>query len=314
MPQIFGTITVSDGISMGTEGMKYSLVSREVIADSIETVCGAARVDGLVAIGGCDKNMPGAMIAIARLNIPSIFRLWRHHQAGPLDGENLTIVSAFEAVGEFSAGRIDKAELLEVERHSCPGVGSCGGMFTANTMSSAIEAMGMSLPYSSTMAAEDAEKVQSAAESARTCWHAPSQKQLLPRQIMTRKAFENAISVVMATGGSTNAVLHLLAIARAAERSARRSTISKPSAQRVPVLVRPEAFRQIRRHGIARRRRHSAGHEDPARARRAARRCHDHHAARPSPKTLASRSGRAAQGSGRDSSLEQSRRSARATW
>jgi dihydroxy-acid dehydratase len=215
MPQMFGTITVSDGISMGTEGMKYSLVSREVIADSIETVCGAARVDGLLAIGGCDKNMPGAMIAIARVNIPSIFVYGGTIKPGHLEGKNLTVVSAFEAVGQFSAGRINEAELLEVERHSCPGVGSCGGMFTANTMSSAIEAMGISLPYSSTMAAEDAEKMESAAESARVLVSAV-QKQLLPRQIMTRKAFENAISVVMATGGSTNAVLHLLAIARAA--------------------------------------------------------------------------------------------------
>jgi len=215
MPQIFGTITVSDGISMGTEGMKYSLVSREVIADSIETVCGAAEADGLVAIGGCDKNMPGAMIAIARLNIPAIFVYGGTIKPGRLEGKNLTVVSAFEAVGEYSAGRIDRAELLEVERHACPGVGSCGGMFTANTMSSAIEAMGMSLPYSSTMAAEDEEKKESAAESAEVLAEAVS-RQLLPREIMTRKAFENAIAVVMSTGGSTNAVLHLLAIARAA--------------------------------------------------------------------------------------------------
>jgi dihydroxy-acid dehydratase len=215
MPQIFGTITISDGISMGTEGMKYSLVSREVIADSIETVCSGAEVDGLVAIGGCDKNMPGAMMAIARLNIPSIFVYGGTIKPGRLDGKNLTVVSAFEAVGEFSAGRIDKDELLEVERHACPGVGSCGGMFTANTMSSAIEAMGMSLPYSSTMAAEDDDKKESAAESSRVLANAIS-RQLLPRDIMTRKAFENAIAVVMATGGSTNAVLHLLAIARAA--------------------------------------------------------------------------------------------------
>jgi len=215
MPQIFGTITVSDGISMGTEGMKYSLVSREVIADSIETVCSAAEADGLVAIGGCDKNMPGAMIAIARLNIPAIFVYGGTIKPGRLDGKNLTVVSAFEAVGEYSAGRIDRAELLEVERHACPGVGSCGGMFTANTMSSAIEAMGMSLPYSSTMAAEDEEKKESAAESAEVLAEAVS-RQLLPREIMTRKAFENAIAVVMSTGGSTNAVLHLLAIARAA--------------------------------------------------------------------------------------------------
>ncbi len=213
MPQIFGTITVSDGISMGTEGMKYSLVSREVIADSIETVCSAAEADGLLAIGGCDKNMPGAMMAIARLNIPAIFVYGGTIKPGRLDGKNLTVVSAFEAVGEYSAGRIGRSELLEVERHACPGVGSCGGMFTANTMSSAIEAMGMSLPYSSTMAAEDNEKKESAAESAEVLAKAVS-RQLLPREIMTRKAFENAIAVVMATGGSTNAVLHLLAIAR----------------------------------------------------------------------------------------------------
>jgi dihydroxy-acid dehydratase len=213
MPQIFGTITVSDGISMGTEGMKYSLVSREVIADSIETVCSAAEADGLLAIGGCDKNMPGAMMAIARLNIPAIFVYGGTIKPGRLDGKNLTVVSAFEAVGEYSAGRIGRSELLEVERHACPGVGSCGGMFTANTMSSAIEAMGMSLPYSSTMAAEDHEKKESAAESAEVLAEAVS-RQLLPREIMTRKAFENAIAVVMATGGSTNAVLHLLAIAR----------------------------------------------------------------------------------------------------
>jgi dihydroxy-acid dehydratase len=215
MPQVFGTITVSDGISMGTEGMKYSLVSREVIADSIETVCSAACVDGLLAVGGCDKNMPGAMMAIARLNIPSIFVYGGTIKPGHLNGQNLTVVSAFEAVGEFSAGRIDRNQLLDVERHACPGSGSCGGMFTANTMSSAIEAMGMSLPYSSTMAAEDREKSDSAAESA-LFLAAAVRQQLLPRQIITRKSLENAIAVVLATGGSTNAVLHLLAIAHSA--------------------------------------------------------------------------------------------------
>jgi dihydroxy-acid dehydratase len=215
MPQVFGTITVSDGISMGTEGMKYSLVSREVIADSIETVCGAARVDGLLAIGGCDKNMPGAMIAIARLNIPSIFLYGGTIKPGHYDGKTLTIGSTFEAVGQYGAGRIDQHELLEIERHSCPGVGSCGGMFTANTMSSAIEAMGMALPYSSTMAAEDNEKSQDAGRSAKALADAVA-NQLLPRDIMTRKAFENAVAVVNAIGGSTNAVLHLMAIAHAA--------------------------------------------------------------------------------------------------
>ena len=215
MPQVFGTITVSDGISMGTEGMKYSLVSREVIADAIETVCQAQSVDGLLAVGGCDKNMPGAMIAIARLNIPSIFVYGGTIKAGRLNDEDLTVVSAFEAVGQYSAHRISEGELLEVERHACPGSGSCGGMFTANTMSSAIEAMGLSLPYSSTMAAEDDEKADSAARSGEILAEAIS-RQILPREILTRKAFENAIAVVMAVGGSTNAVLHLLAIAHAA--------------------------------------------------------------------------------------------------
>ncbi len=215
MPQVFGTITVSDGISMGTEGMKYSLVSREVIADSIETVCQAQSVDGVLAIGGCDKNMPGAMIAIARMNIPSIFVYGGTIKPGHYDGRDLTVVSAFEAVGQYSAQRIGVAELLEVERLACPGAGSCGGMFTANTMSSAIEAMGLSLPFSSTMAAEDQEKADSAAESAAVL-AAAIERQILPRDILTRKAFENAIAVVMAVGGSTNAVLHLLAIAHAA--------------------------------------------------------------------------------------------------
>jgi dihydroxy-acid dehydratase len=215
MPQIFGTITVSDGISMGTEGMKYSLVSREVIADSIETACGAESMDGVVAVGGCDKNMPGAMMAIARMNIPAIFIYGGTIKPGHLHGRDLTVVSAFEAVGQFSAGRIDERELLEVERHACPGKGSCGGMFTANTMSSVIEAMGLSLPGSSTMAAEDAEKSESAARSGDVLVGA-IRRGLLPRQILTRQAFENGISVAMALGGSTNAVLHLLAIAHSA--------------------------------------------------------------------------------------------------
>ena len=216
MPQVFGTITVSDGISMGTEGMKYSLVSREVIADSIETACNAQAMDGVVAIGGCDKNMPGAMIALARMNIPSIFVYGGTIKPGRYNGRDLTIVSAFEAVGQYSAHKIDEKELMEVERRACPGAGSCGGMYTANTMSSAIEAIGMSLPYSSTMAAEDEEKASSAAASSDAVVGAIHQ-QLLPRTIMTRQAFENAIAVVMAVGGSTNAVLHLLAMAHAAE-------------------------------------------------------------------------------------------------
>jgi dihydroxy-acid dehydratase len=214
MPQIFGTITISDGISMGTEGMKYSLVSREVIADSIETVCNGQSLDGVLAIGGCDKNMPGAMIAIARLNIPAIFVYGGTIKPGHHNGQDLNIVSAFEAVGQHSAGKIDDAELKEVERHACPGAGSCGGMYTANTMSSAFEAMGMSLMYSSTMAAEDAEKADSTEESGKVLIDAVRQ-QRLPQQILTRQAFENAIAVIMAVGGSTNSVLHLLAIANA---------------------------------------------------------------------------------------------------
>jgi dihydroxy-acid dehydratase len=213
MPQIFGTITISDGISMGTEGMKYSLVSREVIADSIETACNGQSMDAVLAIGGCDKNMPGAIIAIARMNIPSMFVYGGTIKPGHHNGKDLTIVSSFEAVGEFSAGKIDEQELLEVERKACPGAGSCGGMYTANTMSSAIEAMGLSLPYSSTMAAEDEEKAVSAEKSAHVLVEA-IRKQILPRDILTRKAFENAIAVIMAVGGSTNAVLHLLAISR----------------------------------------------------------------------------------------------------
>ena len=215
MPQTFGTITVSDGISMGTEGMKYSLVSREVIADSIETVCNAQCVDGVLAVGGCDKNMPGALIAIARMNIPAVFVYGGTIKPGEYRGQALTVVSAFEAVGQYSARKLSAADLLEVERRACPGAGACGGMFTANTMSSAIEAMGMSLPYSSTMAAEDAEKAESAARSGEVLVEAVRADRR-PRAILTRLAFENAIAVVMALGGSTNAVLHLLAIARAA--------------------------------------------------------------------------------------------------
>lgn len=211
MPQMFGTITVSDGISMGTEGMRYSLVSREVIADSIETAVKAESMDGVIAIGGCDKNMPGAMIAIARMNIPAIFVYGGTIKPGKYKGQDLTIVSAFEAVGQFTAHKIDEEELLQVERHACPGAGSCGGMFTANTMSSAIEAMGMSLPYSSTMSAVDKEKSDSAARSGEVLVNAIKQ-QILPRDIITRKSIENAIAVIMAVGGSTNAVLHLLAI------------------------------------------------------------------------------------------------------
>ena len=234
MPQVFGTITISDGISMGTEGMKFSLVSREVIADSIETVCSGQSLDGVLAIGGCDKNMPGAMIAMARLNIPAIFVYGGTIKPGHHKGRDLTIVSAFEAVGQYTAGKIDATELAEIERHACPGAGSCGGMFTANTMSSIIEAMGMSLMYSSTMAAEDLEKEESTAKSAEVLVQA-IKKQILPRQILTRKAFENAIAVTMAVGGSTNAVLHLLALAHSAQVSLSIDDFETIRA-RVPVL------------------------------------------------------------------------------
>jgi dihydroxy-acid dehydratase len=216
MPQLFGTITISDGISMGTEGMKYSLVSRDVIADAIETACMGQSMDGVLAIGGCDKNMPGAMIAMARMNIPAIFVYGGTIKPGKLADRDLTVVSAFEAVGQHSAGKISADELLAVERNACPGAGSCGGMFTANTMSSAFEALGMSLMYSSTMAAEAAEKAESTEKSAAVLVDAIRQ-QRLPRQIITRRSIENAIAVIMAIGGSTNAVLHFLAIAHAAE-------------------------------------------------------------------------------------------------
>ena len=211
MPQMFGTITVSDGISMGTEGMKCSLVSREVIADSIEAVCRGASMDAVICVGGCDKNMPGALIAMARMDIPSIFVYGGTIKPGRLDGKDLTVVSSFEAVGQFSAGSINHDQLSDIEKNACPGFGSCGGMYTANTMSSAIEAMGMSLPYSSTMSNEDKEKELNTQKSAAALFPM-LEKNITPKDILTRKAFENAISVVMAVGGSTNAVLHILAI------------------------------------------------------------------------------------------------------
>ena len=215
-PQVFGTPTISDGIGMGTEGMKYSLVSREVIADCIETCVNGQWMDGVVVIGGCDKNMPGGMIAMARTNVPSIYVYGGTIKPGHYKGKNLTIVSAFEAVGEFTAGRLNKDDFKAIEQRACPGSGSCGGMYTANTMSSAFEAMGMSLPYSSTIANEDGEAIESAAESARVLVEA-IKKGIRPRDVITRKSIENAVTVIMATGGSTNAVLHFLAITHAAE-------------------------------------------------------------------------------------------------
>ena len=215
-PQVFGTPTISDGMSMGTEGMKYSLISREVIADCIETAVNGQWMDGVVVIGGCDKNMPGGMIALARTNVPGIYVYGGTIKPGRWKGKDLTIVSAFEAVGEFTAGRMSKEDFDGIERNACPSAGSCGGIYTANTMSSSFEALGMGLMYSSTMANPDDEKVGSAAESARVLVEAVK-RDLKPRDIITRKSIENAVSLIMATGGSTNAVLHYLAIAHAAE-------------------------------------------------------------------------------------------------
>ncbi len=216
MPQTFGIPTVTDGISMGTEGMKFSLVSREVIADSIETAVSSQCMDGVLVVGGCDKNMPGAMIGMVRMNIPAIFVYAGTIKPGNWKGVPLTIVSAFEAVGSFQAGKMSQEDFEGVEKNACPSVGACGGMYTANTMSSAFEALGMSLMGSSQMASPDPEKADSAADSARVLVDA-IRKDLKPRDIVTRKAIENAMALIMATGGSTNGVLHFLAIAHAAE-------------------------------------------------------------------------------------------------
>ncbi len=215
-PQMFGVPTITDGIGMGTEAMKYSLVSREVIADAIETSVNGQAMDGALVVGGCDKNMPGGMMAIARMNVPAIYVYGGTIKPGKWKGVDLTIVSAFEAVGAYSAGRMSKEDYDGIERNACPSVGACGGMFTANTMSSSFEALGMSLMGSSQMAAPDAEKADSSADSARVLVDA-IRNNLRPRKIITRKSIENAIALVMATGGSTNAVLHYLAIAAAAE-------------------------------------------------------------------------------------------------
>jgi dihydroxy-acid dehydratase len=216
MPQVFGIPTVTDGIGMGTEGMKYSLVSREVIADAIETSVNGQCMDGVLVAGGCDKNMPAGVIAMARMNVPGIFVYAGTIKPGHWKGQALTIVSPFEAVGAFTAGKMSQEDYDGIERNACPTVGACGGMYTANTMSSSFEALGVSLMGSSQMASPDPEKADSAAESARVLVEAVK-RDLKPRDIITRKSIENAISLVMATGGSTNAVLHYLAIAAAAE-------------------------------------------------------------------------------------------------
>jgi dihydroxy-acid dehydratase len=214
-PQTFGVPTVTDGIGMGTEAMKYSLVSREVIADAIETSVNGQAMDGVLVVGGCDKNMPGGMMAMARMNVPGIYVYGGTIRPGKWKGQDLTIVSAFEAVGSFAAGKMSEEDFVGIEKHACPSVGACGGMYTANTMSSSFEALGMSLLGSSQMAAPDPEKADSAGESARALVRA-IERNLCPRDIITRKSIENAVALVMATGGSTNAVLHYLAIAAAA--------------------------------------------------------------------------------------------------
>ena len=215
-PQIFGTPTISDGMAMGTEGMKYSLVSREVIADCVETCVGGQWMDGVLVIGGCDKNMPGGMMGMLRANVPSIYVYGGTILPGKYKGQDLNIVSVFEAVGQFSAGKMSEEDFCQIERRAIPGSGSCGGMYTANTMSSAFEALGMSLPFASTMANVEAPIVEHTRQAARVLVEAVK-RDLKPRDIVTKKSIENAVAVIMATGGSTNAVLHFLAIAHAAQ-------------------------------------------------------------------------------------------------
>ena len=233
-PQIFGTPTISDGMAMGTEGMKYSLVSREVIADCIETCVGGQWMDGVLVVGGCDKNMPGGMMGMLRANVPAIFVYGGTILPGRYKGQDLNIVSVFEAVGQFSAGKMSEEDFCQIERRAIPGSGSCGGMYTANTMSSSFEALGLSLPGSSTMANPHDETASTAKEAARVLVEAVKNN-LKPRDIVTRKSIENAVAVIMATGGSTNAVLHFLAIAHAAEVAWTIDDFERVR-QRVPVL------------------------------------------------------------------------------
>jgi dihydroxy-acid dehydratase len=265
-PQTFGFPTVTDGIGMGTEGMKYSLVSREVIADAIETAVNGQLMDGVLCVGGCDKNMPGAMMAMARINVPGIFVYAGTIKPGKWKGQTLTIVSPFEAVGAFTAGKMSEEDLVGIEKNACPTVGACGGQYTANTMSSSFEALGMSVLGSSQMASPDPEKADSSAESARVLMEAV-RNDLKPRDIITRKSIENAIALVMATGGSTNAVLHYLAIAAAAgvkwtiddfERVRRKVPVLcdlKPSGRFVAVDFHraggvPQVLRMLLDHGV----------------------------------------------------------------
>jgi dihydroxy-acid dehydratase len=265
-PQLFGVPTVTDGIGMGTEAMKYSLVSREVIADAIETSVNGQAMDGVLVIGGCDKNMPGGMMAMARMNVPGIYVYGGTIKPGKWKGQDLTIVSAFEAVGAYTAGKLKEDDFIGIEKNACPSVGACGGMYTANTMSSSFEALGMSLLGSSQMAAPDPDKADSAAESARVLVEA-IKNDLKPRDIITRKSIENAVALVMATGGSTNAVLHYLAIADAAgvkwtiddfERVRRKAPVLcdlKPSGRFVAVDFHwaggvPQVLKMLLEHGV----------------------------------------------------------------
>jgi dihydroxy-acid dehydratase len=266
MPQVFGFPTVTDGIGMGTEGMKYSLVSREVIADAIETAVNGQLMDGVLCVGGCDKNMPGSMMAMARINVPGIFVYAGTIRPGTWKGQKLTIVSPFEAVGALAAGKIAREDFDGIEKNACPSVGACGGQYTANTMSSSFEALGMSLLGSSQMASPDPEKADSSAQSARALINA-IRKNIRPRDIITRKSIENAVALVMATGGSTNAVLHYLAIASAAgvkwtledfERVRRRVPVLcalKPSGPYVATDFHaaggpPQVLKMLLKHGV----------------------------------------------------------------
>ena len=265
-PQIFGTPTISDGMAMGTEGMKYSLVSREVISDCVETCVGGQWLDGVIVIGGCDKNMPGGMMGMLRANVPALYVYGGTILPGKHKGQDLNIVSVFEAVGQFSAGKMSEEDFCAIERKAIPGSGSCGGMYTANTMSSAFEALGLSLPYSSTMANVEDEVVQSVKEATAVLVEAVK-ADLKPRDIVTKKAIENAVAVIMATGGSTNAVLHFLAIAHAAEvewtiddfeRVRRKTPVLcnlKPSGQYLAIDLHhaggiPAVMKELLKHGL----------------------------------------------------------------
>ena len=266
MPQMFGVPTVTDGIGMGTEAMKYSLVSREVIADVIETAVNGQAMDGVLVCGGCDKNMPGGMMAMLRVNVPAIYVYAGTIKPGRWKGQDLTIVSAFEAVGAYAAGKMSDEDFIGIEKNACPSVGACGGMYTANTMSSSFEALGMSLLGSSQMASPDPEKADSAEQSAQVLVEAVK-KQIKPRDIVTRKSIENAVSLIMATGGSTNAVLHYLAIAHTAgvkwsiddfERIRRKVPVLcdlKPSGKYVAVDFHraggvPQVLKMLLKHGL----------------------------------------------------------------